>query len=43
MAKKPPEICVPKGRQAAHENVPADKVQEAFGVSDTALLQQKNQ
>lgn len=41
MAKKPPEIRVPKVRQAAHENVPAKKLQEALEISDAALMQQK--
>ena len=41
MAKKPIEIRVPEGRQAAYEKVPVDRLQEAFGVSDVALRQQK--
>ena len=41
MAKMPIEIHVPEGRQAAYEKVPVDRLQEAFGVSDVALLQQK--
>lgn len=41
MAKKPPEVHVSKTSQTAHKNVPAHTLKEAFGVSDTALLQQK--
>lgn len=41
MAKKTPENRVSKARHAAHENAPANKVQEALGVSDDALFQQK--
>lgn len=41
MAKKPPEIHASKAKHAAHKNVPANKLQEAFGVSDSALSLQK--